>query len=281
MKSAFKNKDSGFNIGLRIFCVFMVCNIFSILYYVIMAALHLKYFYNASSQFVEEFLLFIVPLVTWKFVEKKSLSKMGFTKGKEARHDFLFGLLLGSLSISIVFFILLFTGSISISKSLLYPNFTKSTFTNLILFIMVGFAEETFFRGYCMGSIMPSKNKYAIIIVPSVLFSFAHIFNPNTSPLFFINVVLIGFLFTYMFFKSSNIWLPIGFHAMWDYFEGVVWGLPDSGIPQYGIYHSIIKNNNILNGGLTGPEGGIVVTLITLIGFIIIHIVYKENKSYI
>lgn len=284
MKSIFINKDSKLRSGYKILLVFIAINvlimIFETLLTVLMIAFRIKRSYlSSAAQYLQEIIFFIVPVISWKLIEKKPLKDMGFTKNKKGFLDFLFGMFLGAAFISIVFFVLLFSRNIQISKSILKPDFTVNTFTDILLFMSVGFAEETFCRGYCMGSMMQTRNKWLILIVPSVIFSALHSFNPHMRPLFFINTFLIGLLFSYMRLKASDIWLPIGFHAMWDYFEGSVWGLYDSGIPQNGVYHSIVSSKNIINGGFTGPEGGIIVTLVVLAGFIVIKMCYKKQDS--
>lgn len=228
------------------------------------------------SNYMQELLFIIVPILIWKFVERKPLYKMGFERGKKSVKDFIVGLIFGAVSISAVFAILLNFSNISLAGSIGKPNFNMNALNGFILCIMTGFAEETFFRGYCLKSICEKNSKLMAAGISSILFSALHLGNPNVTPLFFINVVLVGMLFSYMALKV-NIWLPIGFHSMWNYFEGNVWGFPNSGIVTKGIYETKIVNSNVINGGLVVPEGGLAVTFIILIGLLALYLI-KSKK---
>lgn len=291
-KSIFINRKnkvrSGFKILLVFIAIMIVAALLGLAYGVFVAIAHRgnpnesiailqnsKYVY----QFIQEISFIIVPIFSWKIIEKRSLENIGYVKSKASIGSFLGGLIFGAVSISAVLVILICFGNVTLSSSLFQPNFTKAAYIDLFFYTSVGFAEETFFRGYCMGSIAESNNKWTAAIISALLFSVAHAANPNVKPLFFINVFLVGLLFSYMFIKSKNIWLPIGYHAMWDYFEGNVWGLPDSGIVVDGIYKTKVIHSNIINGGLVGPEGGLAVTIVILLGFIIIKGLYKENHN--
>ena len=231
------------------------------------------------NQCMPEIIFMLVPILAWKLIEKGTLKDIGFVGGKEGIRNLIAGLIFGAASISIVFFSLLFTKNISLTGSLLSPSFTTAALWDLAFYTLVGLGEEILFRGYCMGIVNRYNKKWVGVLVSAVLFSAAHGANPNVKPLFFINVVLIGFFFSYMYCKSSCLWLPIGYHIMWDYFEGNVWGLADSGSVVQGIYKTNVVGNSIINGGLTGPEGGLAVTLIILLGFLIVKIHYSKARN--
>lgn len=233
-------------------------------------------FSPSVSNYIQEIMFIIVPILIWKFVERKPLYEMGFEPGKKSAKDFIVGLIFGAASISAAFGILLAVGNVLLLGSISKPHITMNTLIDIVLFIMVGFAEEIFCRGYCLRSICEKSGKLKAAVISSIIFSALHLANPNVTPVFFINVFLIGMLFSYMALKV-NIWLPIGFHGMWDYFEGNVWGLPDSGKIVKGIYDTKLVSSNIINGGLVGPEGGLAVTFVILIGFLAVYLI-KDKK---
>jgi len=80
-----------------------------------------------------------------------------------------------------------------------------------------------------------------------------------------------------MFLKSNNLWLPIGYHITWNYFQGNVFGFQVSGLSTESLYKLNTPVNNIITGGKFGPEGGLIVTFIILIGFIYIWQLYKPQ----
>lgn len=268
-KKPFWQRYSRLRSGYKIAICFAIIMVLIIIYETVA-------FNRTSGAYVQEGLFILVPILIWKFGEKKPLYKMGFTRGKESFRHFIIGLILGAIAMSIVFVTLLAVGNVLILGNILKPNLNTKLLSDLVLFTMVGFSEEIFFRGYCLRSISERNGNLKAVIISSVLFSAVHSLNPNAAPLFFVNIVLVGVLFSYMALKFS-IWLPIGFHAMWDYFEGNVWGLPDSGIIVKGMYSVKFIKNNIINGGLVGPEGGLIVTLVLLASILI---VFKIKPSH-
>ncbi|MFP3723131.1 CPBP family intramembrane glutamic endopeptidase [Niallia circulans] len=209
-----------------------------------------------------------VLCLLWKFVNKKRISEMGF---KRLSPDFIIGLGLGALSIVIIFFILLFTQNIEMANSLGSPDFSTYTILYLLFFILVGFSEELTFRGYIMSTLTDNGNsKLVVYIVSSLIFGIAHLLNPNVAALGIINIFLVGLLFAYMYDKTKSLWMPIGYHITWNYFQGNVFGFPVSGTTPYGLYGiDVSVGNDWLTGGSFGLEGGFLATIMIILGFIV------------
>ena len=71
----------------------------------------------------------------------------------------------------------------------------------------------------------------------------------------------------------------MGYHFTWNTFQGVIYGMPVSGLTVPGVVKTEFTANNLLNGGMFGIEGGILTTLATLLGFIFVWRYYK-NSTY-
>jgi hypothetical protein len=147
------------------------------------------------------------------------------------------------------------------------------------MFILVGFAEELLCRGYIISVLRQTKSIPAIYIISGAIFALMHSANPGIGLLPYINLILIGMLWAYSYMKSGNIWLPIGYHITWNYFQGNVFGFKVSGTTEKGILTTSYTNNNILNGGDFGPEGGLFVTLVIVLGYLAIRYYYR-NKQF-
>ena len=128
------------------------------------------------------------------------------------------------------------------------PDLFGDTFLYLILYIFVGFAEEILGRGYIISVMKQTRNIPLMVIVSAVVFSLMHIFNSSFSLIPFINIVLIGVVFSLMYIWSGNLWMCIGYHIAWNYFQGNVFGFPVSGMESKGIITTIYSENNIING---------------------------------
>jgi membrane protease YdiL (CAAX protease family) len=235
--------------------------------------------YATLFNFLQEFVIIVIPMIAWRFFEKKSFKDMGFGNIMDNKKDLLIGLLFGALSMTIVFMFILLTDSGELAYSLLKPKISIWIFVDLLLFIAVGFAEEILGRGYIMTVLKQTRNIYVVMIVSAVIFSLLHISNPNVSLIGLINIVLVGILFSYMYVKSGGIWMPIGYHITWNYFQGNIFGFQVSGLEQVGIYKTKVLSGNIINGGAFGPEGGIATTVVIMMGILFVAWYYR-NSDY-
>lgn len=206
---------------------------------------------------------------------------MGLTNIRSSYKDLFIGLAFGGISMILVFLILFSTKSISLVNSFSNPNLNSWLLVDIILFILVGINEEMFARGYCMSVLKQTKNKYVVIIVPALIFSLMHSMNPYMSVISYINLFLLGILFAYMFIKARNIWLPIGYHITWNYFQGDIFGFQVSGNEVNGLYNIKSVGNDLITGGSFGPEGGLIVTLIIILGLIFVWKFYNKSNDEI
>lgn len=217
-------------------------------------------------------------IIIWKVFEKQKLSKMGLTSIKKGYKELIIGLILGAITMSIVAIVIMAIGDIEMINPINKPEISMSLLYGLISFIFVGFGEEILSRGYIMSVLKQTRNKWIVLVGPALIFAALHLGNPGIDILSFINLFLVGVLFAYMFMKSKNIWMPIGYHITWNYFQGYIWGFEVSGLNVNGLYKIKNISNNIINGGEFGPEGGIIVTIIICLTFYFVNRYYKNNK---
>lgn len=229
------------------------------------------------NQFVADAVMIAVPVVLWKCFMKNPVKKLGIQLSAAGRRNAAAGFVLGAVNCSIVFILVLAFGNGHVVS--LSPNFSLLTFWWILAFIVVAFAEEIMNRGFFMAVLRRCRNLYIIMLLPSVIFGLIHLMNPGVTFFSVCNIVLVGILFSYMFIKSGNIWMCIGYHFSWNTFQGVLYGMPVSGLTIPGIFHTEYTSGNVLNGGSFGIEGGILTTLITLLSFILVWYYYR-NSAY-
>ncbi|WP_400246803.1 CPBP family intramembrane glutamic endopeptidase [Niallia sp. JL1B1071] len=219
-----------------------------------------------------------ILFLLWKFVNKKRISEMGF---KKFSPDFFTGLALGAVSIVVIFFILLFTKNIEMANSIGSPDFSAYTIAYLLFFILVGFSEELTYRGYIMTTLTDNGNSKSVVyIVSALIFGVAHLLNPNVAILGIVNIFLVGLLFAYMYDKTKSLWMPIGYHITWNYFQGNVFGFPVSGTTPYGLYGiDVSMGNDWLTGGSFGLEGGFLATVMIACGFLVTNLYTKKRLA--
>ena len=231
---------------------------------------------NSIAMLLQEIIMIITPIIAWKLTMKRKLSEMGLITLKSHTAELMIGLALGIVSITVVFAALVLSGRAEVHSWT--PRFASSQFIFLIGFIFVGFAEEIFGRGYVMSVLRQTKNKPVIVIVSALIFSLLHSANPGIGPLPYINLVLFGIFTAYIYLRSGNIWMCIGYHITWNYFQGYVYGFKVSGTNSQGMLTTSFPKDSLLNGGAFGPEGGFFVTAVILLGILFVKFYYKNSQ---
>ena len=306
MKSIFVNKNSKLRSGWKIastFASFFVVNILiSMIAIIILTAIVVAkeevaltdlepYINNLTGintgfgifmGFIQCLCMILAVWLFWKLFDRKPIREIGLINIKKGYKDLFKGLAFGAISMILVFIILVTSGNVSLQSPLSSPNFNISLLIQLVFFVFVGINEEMFSRGYCMTVLKQTGNTWIVIIVSSIIFSVMHSLNPSMSIISYLNLFLIGLLFAYMFLKSGNLWLPIGYHITWNYFQGNIFGFQVSGQSTESLYKLNTPVNNVITGGGFGPEGGLVVTFIIIVGFIYMWKFYKPQllKAY-
>lgn len=303
----FKNADnqarSGWKIGL-LFVLFIITTIvlsavFSMVYGIVAVALHPEFAANEAKlmayvqqQFsgmgnlpgaflhlIQCISLIFWVILFWKLWDKGKVREIGLTNIKSSWKDLSAGLLIGAVSFSIVALILLATKSVEMVNSFGTPKFSTALITQLVIFIFVGINEELFCRGYCMTVLKQTKKAWAPIVVSAIIFSAMHSMNGGISLVAYINLFLFGIFMGYLFMKTKNIWMCIGYHITWNYFQGDVFGFLVSGNTTDSIYSIKVLSSNIINGGAFGPEGGLVVTILLIISILVVYKFIPKRES--
>lgn len=227
-------------------------------------------------QILTDSLMIIIPIIVWRFIMKNPISEMGLHSYRIKKKEGYVGMLLGIFNCTVIFIITITIGGGHVTSWV--PKISPLTVSWILVFILVAFAEEILNRGFFMAVLRRCKNIYFIMIVPFVIFGLIHIWNPDVTFLSVINIIIIGILFSYMFIKSSNIWMCIGYHFTWNVFQGIIYGMPVSGLQVPGIITTQITHGNLLNGGMFGIEGGILTTFVNLLSFIFVWYYYRDSK---
>lgn len=130
-------------------------------------------------------------------------------------------------------------------------------------YIVQGFSEELVFRGYALVSISRKNSILSAAIISSLYFSFLHIFNDGIGILPIINLFLFGMIAAICFLKTDNIWCAAALHSIWNYAQGNLYGFSVSGTELTDSLTLFEQTqNDLLSGGLFGPEGSIIVTVV-------------------
>lgn len=231
-------------------------------------------YYSKGDMVIQEILMILIPILSFTKFSKQPISNMGLKPIANHKSETIIGLLFGFFSISIVFFGIVFSGNATVTSW--KPQFSIGMLGYLVIFIFVGFAEEILGRGYIMSVLRQTKNKVVVVLVSAIIFALLHSGNSGIAVLPYINLMLVGILFSYMYIKSGNIWMSIGYHITWNFFQGF-YGFPVSGNGTPSLIQLQYNENTIWNGGVFGPEGGLFVTFVIVIGAFFVHYYYRES----
>ena len=125
-----------------------------------------------------------------------------------------------------------------------------------LAFLAVAFFEEFFFRGYMLFTLTTALGFWPSAILCSMAFGYVHHSNPHETWLGAITAGLVGLVFCLLLRRTGNLWMPIGFHASWDWGETYFYGVPDSGqLPPGHLLSANFNGPAWLTGGTVGPEG--------------------------
>jgi len=145
-------------------------------------------------------------------------------------------------------------------------------------FIIVALEEEFHYRGYGLYTLSQGMGFWPAAILLSAIFGFSHLGISGENWLGVFNASMGGLLFCLLLRRSGNLWMPIGFHASWDWTQTYFYGVPDSG-------HSLpghLLNGNFLGptwltGGTVGPEGSVLLTLLLVLFWLCVSAWLRET----
>ena len=142
--------------------------------------------------------------------------------------------------------------------------------TFFIVFIFVGWNEELLSRGYQLQNIASGTNLFLGVVLSSSVFGLLHLGNPNATWVSVLGIFFAGVFLTYGYIRTKQLWLSIGLHIGWNFFEGVVFGFPVSGLDIYPLTRIEVHGPELWTGGAFGPEAGLIVLPSLIVGGLLI-----------
>lgn len=219
-----------------------------------------------------------------KYLKRNNLS-LGLT-GPNKIKNYLKGALIGFVMISGVFLQLKIRNQSQISLNA--ANVPVEIFLVFFLgWVLQGFNEELMCRSILMNYFAAYNGVKSAIITNSLIFAILHLGNDGYGVLPFINIFLMGVIFSLLFYIADDIFLPAAVHTFWNFAQSNIYGINVSGITQSNI--SLLKTqltgNPLLTGGAFGVEGGFITFWIEaiIVGVLLVGVKSKskeeENKS--
>ena len=242
--------------------------------------------------------LFIAILIsvwlTARYIDRRPFAAFGLHLSRDWWQDLGFGFFLGAALMLVIFLLELALGWVRFAGWAVHPvhiSFWPAAVITLLNYIIAGFHEELYSRGYQLRNLaegfngLVSSPLFALLLanfLTAVLFGLLHIFNPNASLLSTVNIFLAGgILLSAGYLFTGELAIPTGVHIAWNLFQGGVFGFPVSGGRIGGVSLIAIEQSGpvLWTGGAFGPEAGLLGLLAILLGAFLIALYVRLRQG--
>lgn len=151
---------------------------------------------------------------------------------------------------------------------------------NIAMAIKSGIFEELIFRGILHKSVEDVFGSWAGIVASSLVFGLLHLLNPAATlgGAIYISIEA-GLLLSAAYMVTRRLWIGIGLHMGWNYFQSAVFsGVVSGGVSDPGLLKAVIEGPEWLTGGSFGMEHSIFALLYcTSAGVILLMIAIRRG----
>ncbi len=231
-----------------------------------------------------------------RYFDRSSFGKYGLLLNKRWLTEFWFGMVITTVQISLFFGVMYFTDNLEITG--FFKNnasdysfdytFWQGFFAELYGLIVGSSVEEIFFRGFLFFIVFealrnvkkdPTKRAVIILVLIAPFFGLAHMGNEGATTISTINLAIDAMMMCVPFVITGRLGMSIGMHFAWNLCEGAIFGFAISGnIPKVSLLN-ITTADNLLTGGVFGPEGSVIFLLLDVVAIAMI-LYWKKLKKY-
>lgn len=245
--------------------------------------------YPSSIVFLLGQLAFFVALnlMTWvarRFLDKRSFVSLGF-KRENAILDVVVGFGVAAIIMGAIFLAEWALGWLTIDGWAWETDTVTAIIGGLLIwaaiFALGAWQEELLARGYWLQNMAEGVNLPFGLLASSILFGLLHGDNPNVTIIALILLMVAGVFLAYGYLQTKQLWLGIGLHMGWNYFEGNIFGFQVSGLDTFRLIHQTVSGPDWITGGIFGPEAGLIVlpAMALGVGLMYLYIRYWRPKA--
>ena len=236
-----------------------------------------------GMQLIFAFVLIYVILWAWlKLFEKRPFWTLGY-EINSALTQYGRGFLLGALMFAGAVGILAVFGSVSFEQG--DPSQQGFAALGGVILVLIGWvvqggAEEVLIRGWVLPVIGARYKPWIGLLVSSLIFSLMHGLNPGLSVIALVNLALFGVFAGLYAMREGSMWGISALHSVWNWVQGNFFGFQVSGTNADGgtLINLMEIGADWFTGGEFGPEGGLAVTIVLVIG-IAVTLFWKSGKK--
>lgn len=218
-----------------------------------------------------------------RWLDKRSFESLGLKLSRQTLVDILAGIGITFLQMGFIYVLMLVLGWLTFEGFAWefdpMATVVQNTLLFFVAFIFVAWNEELLSRGYHLQTIASGLNLFWGVTISSAVFGLLHLGNPNATWISAAGIFFAGVFLAYGYIRTRQLWLPIGLHLGWNFFEGVGFGFPVSGLDIYPLTRIQVHGPELWTGGAFGPEAGLIVLPSLLLGAALIYLYTIKRKS--
>jgi membrane protease YdiL (CAAX protease family) len=216
-----------------------------------------------------------------RFLDKRSIVSLGLKLNRQALWDVLIGIGITFFQMGLVYGIEITLGWTKFEGYAWQMESGLAVAEGLgvwlVIFLIVGWQEELLSRGYHLQSLESGLKTFWAVLISSSVFGVLHLGNPGASWISTLGIVLAGLFLALPYLLTRQLWLSIGLHIGWNFFEGVVFGFQVSGIETFRLLRHTVSGPELWTGGAFGPEAGLLVIPAIALGSLL-TVVYTRSS---
>ena len=208
----------------------------------------------------------VVP-VGW-FLDHRRLADYGLGIDRQWLIDCGAGLFVGAAAMTAVVAVGIVGGLIAIDSVQLSTDSLGLFGLLVVVFVIVGFYEELLIRGYLLTNLAEGFRWFETVdhrlavgfatLLSAGVFGGLHLANPNATLLSTTVISATGVMLALGYLYTGELAIPIGIHITWNIFQGLIYGLPVSGIElPVTLIATTTRQPTVVSGGAFGPEAGL------------------------
>lgn len=225
----------------------------------------------------------MATFIARRFLDKRSLVSLGLNFNKQALADIAMGIVISLMQLGFIFGVEILLGWTK------FQNFAWGTepaatiavdvMIWALIFLLIGWTEELLSRGYHLQTITSGLNLFWGVLISTTVFCILHTPNSGATVLSTLGIFMIGLFLALPYILTKQLWLSIGLHIGWNFFEGVVFGFPVGGLQTFRILQHTVVGPEAWTGGSFGPEAGFIVIPALILGSLFVFAYTLHRKT--
>jgi membrane protease YdiL (CAAX protease family) len=197
-----------------------------------------------------------------RFLDRRSFPSLGLAFDRHTLPDLIVGFLIPGVQLGLVLALQLALGWTRWQgwawETASGQAVASGLAISLVVFILVGYQEELLSRGYQLQNLIEGSGLRWALFLSSALFSLLHLANPGTGLASTLGLLAAGYFLAFGWLRTGRLWLSVGLHIGWNFFEGTVFGFPVSGLEPFALMRHTVTGPAWATGGGFGPEAGLI-----------------------